>query len=120
VDGDQTTAATGMDEQGFGGPQDDDGYAGPATLYIEDEELPCNVVLRGFFHPVGGHYRWHGRIAADDAVNSVMAGKVRTAVIETPEGRAVGRVADADPWGRYRISGVSTPPFAVHNRLPEL
>lgn len=112
--------ATDMVEHDTGDAADDDGYAGPATLYIEDEEIPCDVLLRGFFNPVGGHYRWHGRIAADDAVRSAMAGKVRTAVIETPEGRAVGRVAEPDPWGRYRISGVSTPPFTVHNRLPEV
>jgi hypothetical protein len=98
---------------------DDDGYTGPATLYVENEEIPCTVVLRGVFQPVGGHYRWYGRIAASDTVRSAMAGKARTVTIRTPEGTAVGRVADADPWGRYRISGVSTPPFAVHNELPE-
>lgn len=96
-----------------------DGYTGPATLYIENEEILCTVMLRGFFNPVGGHYRWYGRIAANDVVSSVMAGQVRTAVIQTSEGKAVGRVADADPWGRYRISGVSTPPFVVSNDLPE-
>lgn len=108
-----------MAERETNTPDDDDGYTGPATLYVEDAEIPCEVTLRGYFQPVGGHYRWHGRIAADEAVRSVLAGKVRTAVIETPEGTAAGRVAEPDPWGRYRISGVSTPPFTVHNRLPE-
>lgn len=102
-------------------PEDtgDDGYTGPAALYVDDAEIPCTVILRGHFQPVGGLYRWYGRIAASDTVRSVMAGKVRTVTIRTPEGTAVGRVADADPWGRYRISGVSTPPFEVRNGLPD-
>jgi hypothetical protein len=31
----------------------------------------------------------------------------------TPEGSADGELADVDPWGRYRLTGTSTPPFAV-------
>ena len=31
----------------------------------------------------------------------------------TPQGEAVGELSDVYPWGRYRVAGTSTPPFAV-------
>ncbi|MBO0830677.1 MAG: NAD(P)-binding domain-containing protein [Actinobacteria bacterium] len=34
-------------------------------------------------------------------------------MLSTAEGTAECVVSDPDPWGRYRISGISTPPFAV-------
>jgi hypothetical protein len=41
-------------------------------------------------------------------------------VLRTPQGEATGEVSDPDPWRRYRITGVSTPPFAVPTSLADL
>lgn len=36
-------------------------YCGPATLVVEGQEFETRVRLRGFFQPIDGTYRWHGR-----------------------------------------------------------
>ncbi|MGH3647891.1 MAG: DUF4873 domain-containing protein [Micromonosporaceae bacterium] len=86
-------------------------YTGPATLRIEDAELPVEVTLRGVFQPIDGRFRWYGRIAADPALDALVAGRRTAATIRTPLGDAAGDVSDQDTWGRYRIMGTGTPPF---------
>ncbi|HEY1699847.1 MAG TPA: DUF4873 domain-containing protein [Trebonia sp.] len=34
-------------------------------------------------------------------------------LVRTPHGTAVTTLADADPWGRYRLQGFGRPPFPV-------
>jgi hypothetical protein len=68
------------------------------------------VTLRGHFEPIDGHFRWYGRIGADDGLAAVVrAGD--TVTLTTPYGSAAGRLSDLDPWGRFRISGTGRPPF---------
>ena len=92
---------------------DHDGYAGQATLVIADRELPVEVTLRGHFEPIDGRYHWYGRVCENAELDRLIAGRKRTAVLRTPTGAATGELSDQDPWHRYRISGTSTPPFAV-------
>jgi hypothetical protein len=99
---------------------DDDGYTGPATLVLDERELAVDVVLRGHFQPIDGRYHWYGRMTASAELADEIGGRKRSAVLRTPSGRATGEVSDPDPWGRYRINGVSTPPFAVPTTLAEL
>lgn len=94
-------------------PADDDGYTGPATLVVDQTSFAVEVDLRGHFQPIDGYYRWYGRVASHDGLHQVLGGKKREAEIRTPEGYAHGELSDRDPWGRYRILGTSTPPFAV-------
>lgn len=99
---------------------DEDGYAGEATLLLDGAELPVTVTLRGNFEPVDGRYHWYGRIQAHDELTSKAAGRKPTATLRTPFGEAEGVLSDPDTWGRYRISGTSRPPFAVPVRLEDL
>jgi len=96
-------------------------YAGPAVLVVEHSEdgehgehgehveHPVTVTLRGAFQPLDGHFHWYGRIAADPALATVRGGSA--VVLRTPHGEASGKVADLDPWGRFRVSGTGRPPF---------
>jgi hypothetical protein len=93
-------------------PDADEGYDGPAVLLSEEHSLAVEVSLRGGFQPIDGRYHWHGRVAADETVESLL-GSGADVVVRTPEGEALGRLSDLDPWGRLRIAGTGRPPFAV-------
>jgi len=97
---------------------DEDGYTGPATLTLDGTSLTVEVTLRGNFEPVDGRYHWYGRVQADPAL-SVGARKPGV-VLRTPFGEAAGTLSDPDPWGRYRITGTSRPPFEVPMTLADL
>lgn len=97
-----------------------DGYTGDAILVVDGIEVPVQVELRGHFQPIDGYYRWYGRIAVDDRVSAVSGGRKKAAEIRTPDGSAKGELSDPDTWGRYRITGISTPPFPVPASLDEL
>ncbi|WGX98398.1 DUF4873 domain-containing protein [Nocardioides sp. L-11A] len=84
-------------------------YDGPATLVVEGAEHPVAVTLRGAFQPLDGHFHWYGRIAASATLATVRSGSSVT--LRTAHGTADGKVADVDPWGRFRVSGTGRPPF---------
>ncbi|WP_163512300.1 DUF4873 domain-containing protein [Fodinicola acaciae] len=92
---------------------DEEGYTGPATLVSSDAELAVQVELRGYFQPIDGRYHWYGRVAADPAVTELAGNGRKQVVVRTPGGEAVGTLSDVDPWGRFRVTGTSRPPFAV-------
>lgn len=97
---------------------EEEGYAGPATLIAGESELDVIVTLRGQFEPIDGRYHWYGRINADERVSRLA---VPTAVVlRTPEGEASGQLADPDTWGRFRITGTGRPPFAVATSLADV
>jgi len=94
------------------GPMDSDGFSGPARLRLGSIDLDVQADLRGQFDPIDGRYHWYGRLERHDGLTAAMAGQGRAAgVLTTPEGRAECELSDPDPWQRYRVSGVSTPPF---------
>jgi hypothetical protein len=99
---------------------EEDGYAGPATLIVDERELTVEVDLRGHFQPIDGRYHWYGRLAEHTELAELIGGRKRTAVLRTPQGEATGEVSDPDPWRRYRITGISTPPFAIPTNLADL
>ncbi|MBB4686051.1 DUF4873 domain-containing protein [Amycolatopsis jiangsuensis] len=99
---------------------DEDGYHGPATLLVGDAQLPVEVELRGHFQPIDGYYHWYGRIAVDAALTEHVGGRKKSCEIRVGELTATGEVSDPDPWGRYRITGTSTPPFTVPKTLAEV
>lgn len=84
-------------------------YDGPAVLVAAGAEHPVSVTLRGAFQPLDGHFHWYGRIAVDSALDAVRSGSAVT--LRTAHGEADGKVADIDPWGRFRVSGTGRPPF---------
>jgi hypothetical protein len=97
---------------------DEQGYAGPATLAIGADRYEVQVELRGAFQPIDGRFHWYGRIAADDGLAAALGPARMAGTLVTPEGQAACEVSDPDPWRRYRVSGQSTPPFAVATDLP--
>lgn len=86
-------------------------YTGEATLIFDDAEVPVVVDLRGCFQPIDGRYHWYGRVTQNDQVTQLVEKGARTALLKTPQGEATGTLTDPDPWGRYRVGGISTPPF---------
>jgi hypothetical protein len=98
---------------------DEDGYAGAATLTVGGEEFAIEVDLRGHFQPIDGYYHWYGRIAAHEELARLLGGRKHSGEIRTAEGSAQAEISDPDPWGRYRVTGTSTPPFAVPHGVPK-
>lgn len=86
-------------------------YVGSAELAADDlETIGVEVHLRGHVDPNDGRFHWYGRIAP----NAVLAATHRpgtTLALRTPHGIAAGKIADVDPWGRFRVTGLGTPPF---------
>ncbi len=86
-------------------------YVGQAELATDDTDaIAVEVHLRGHLDPNDGRFHWYGRIAADDAVAEQHRSGT-TLALRTPHGIAAGRIADVDPWGRFRITGLGAPPF---------
>lgn len=94
-------------------PGGEDGYTGPARLTIGHAAFEVEVRLRGHFQPIDGRYHWRGRIAAHDGVAGQMATGRADGVLSTAEGDSGCEISEPDPWGRYRVAGISTPPFAA-------
>lgn len=86
-------------------PQEE--YVGGAVLTVDGRDVEVEVHLRGSFQPIDGRFHWQGRVATPLAV-AVGGTEV---VVTTEFGSALGRLADVDPWGRFRLSGTGRPPF---------
>jgi cation diffusion facilitator CzcD-associated flavoprotein CzcO len=97
---------------------DEQGYTGPARLEVGEQSYEVQVRLRGAFQPIDGRFHWYGRTAAHDGLTAALGSARAAGTLITPEGRAACEVSDPDPWQRYRVSGRSTPPFAVVTDLP--
>jgi hypothetical protein len=91
----------------------EDGYRGSAVVVVDGREFAVDVDLRGHFQPIDGRYHWYGRLRPNDELAAELNGRKRAAALRTPDGMADGELSDPDPWGRYRITGISTPPFPV-------
>ncbi len=90
-----------------------EGYDGPATLFPEilgHDGVEVEVRLRGLFQPIDGRYHWYGRVSAHNEVDVLVESRT-SLVLRTPLGAAAARLADRDPWGRYRVTGTGWPPF---------
>jgi len=89
-----------------------EGYDGPAALVTDGGAVAVRVVLRGVFQPIDGRYHWYGRLTGGEPVDALVASEAGV-VLRTPYGAADARLADRDPWGRYRVTGTGRPPFPV-------
>jgi cation diffusion facilitator CzcD-associated flavoprotein CzcO len=96
----------------------DDGYEGPATLVTDGTQVAVQVRLRGHFQPIDGRYHWYGRIEPSDGLAGLVRSGRARAVLATPEGSAPCELSDPDMWQRYRVTGISTPPFAAQAASP--
>jgi cation diffusion facilitator CzcD-associated flavoprotein CzcO len=103
----------------MGEPDSGDGYLGPAMLAVNGSRFSIQVELRGHFQPIDGRYHWYGRIGQHDGLLRLLGDARAAGVLTTPEGSAPCELSDPDPWHRYRVTGVSTPPYATSQPPPE-
>jgi hypothetical protein len=90
----------------------DEGYTGAAVLAVDGRDVPVRVVLDARHEPHDGRLHWFGRLTPLDA-GAVLTGT--DLELRTEGGRAAARLGDQDPWGRYRVTGVGRPPYAVED-----
>lgn len=88
----------------------DEGYAGPAVLTVDGKDLPVHALLDTRHEPHDGRLHWFGRVRIEGPAGDLPSGPVE---LRTESGRAQARIGDVDPWGRYRVTGVGTPPFRI-------
>ncbi|MEV6874105.1 DUF4873 domain-containing protein [Amycolatopsis sp. NPDC051128] len=98
----------------------EDGYSGEATLVVDGVSLTAAVELRGCFQPIDGYYHWYGRVAVHEELTRLAGGKKKPVSIRVGAHSATGELSDPDPWGRYRVTGTSKPPFQVSTTLDQL
>jgi len=99
------------------GVDEPDGYTGTAVVAVGGSRFDVQVVLRGHFQPIDGRYHWYGRIAAHAGLDGLLRSARAAAVLSTPEGSAPCELSEPDLSGRYRVTGVSTPPFRAGTAL---
>ncbi|MDO3079858.1 DUF4873 domain-containing protein [Mycobacteroides abscessus] len=95
-------------------------YCGPAVFTVQGEEIVARVKLRGFFQPIDGTFRWHGRVSSPVPALARLAGARSDGVIQTRYGRAATVLDEADLWGRYRVRGTGLPPFPLTSAAESL
>jgi hypothetical protein len=98
----------------------EDGYSGDVSLHIAERDVTLRATLRGYFEPVDGRYHWYGRLVADAGLAELVGTGKAAARVTTDHGSAECVVSDIDPWGRLRISGISTPPFPIARSLDDV
>ncbi|WP_156042432.1 DUF4873 domain-containing protein [Rhodococcus sp. UNC363MFTsu5.1] len=93
--------------------EDDDAYAGAAVLTADEVALTVQVHLNGHFEPLDGNYHWYGRIAGSGLTELKRRGRsaLHLTIAEGPATPAT--LAEQDPWGNYRITGVGPPPYPL-------
>jgi Domain of unknown function (DUF4873) len=95
-----------------------DGYLGPATLAVNGASFTVQVELRGHFEPIDGRYHWYGRIGKHEDLLRMLGTACTEGTLTTSRDSAPCQLSDPDPWGRYRVTGISTPPYAVDLAVP--
>ena len=90
---------------------DSDGYEGTAVLEVGRSRFDVQVRLRGHFQPIDGRYHWYGRIDAHEGLDELLGSGKASGVLTTAEGSAPCELSEPDPSHRYRVTGISTPPF---------
>jgi hypothetical protein len=99
------------------GDDHEEGYTGPATLTVDGCDVPVRAILDARHEPQDGRLHWFGRVvlerAAEPALLTAITATSSTIELSTDAGRAAARIGDVDPWGRYRVTGVGRPPYAL-------
>jgi len=97
---------------------DSDGYQGTAVLEVGRSRFDVQVRLRGHFQPIDGRYHWYGRIDAHEGLDEMLGSARASGELTTPEGSAACELSEPDPSRRYRVTGISTPPFRAGAAAP--
>lgn len=89
-------------------------YRGPALLASAADQIPVTVSLAGHREPIDGRYHWYGRVAANDAVIALRRPGNALVTLTLPDGQPTpAKLAEVDPWGNVRVTGVGVPPYRV-------
>lgn len=91
-------------------------YDGSLELDAGDSgTVVVGVHLSGFFQPIDGVFRWHGRTDPDEGVDLIADRMGRKPIrVRVPGGEWTdARLAEVNPWGGHRIAGRGRPPFTV-------
>ncbi|MFF4874866.1 DUF4873 domain-containing protein [Micromonospora sp. NPDC000668] len=82
-------------------------YHGPAAV----EGTSVRVHLSGRWEPVDGRYHWGGRIEPEPRVARLLRSGRRDVELRIADRVRPARLAEVDPWGGVRITGVGDPPW---------
>ncbi|MEU8298720.1 DUF4873 domain-containing protein [Micromonospora sp. NPDC048909] len=82
-------------------------YHGPALV----SGTPVRVRLSGRWEPVDGRYHWGGRIEPAPPVARLLRSGQRDVELSIADRVRPARLAEVDPWGGVRITGVGEPPW---------
>ncbi|MET7968826.1 DUF4873 domain-containing protein [Micromonospora sp. NPDC005305] len=78
---------------------------------VEVAGTPVRLHASGRWEPVDGRYHWAGRIEPDPRMLRLLRSGRRDVEVRVGERVARGRLAEADPWGGVRVTGVGEPPW---------
>ena len=89
----------------------DDLYDGAATLRVGDDQRQVRVRLSGRLDPIDGRYHWQGTIF--DALPDAVLTNPRPVTLTIGGRSAEARITERTPQGRYSVTGVGAPPYAL-------
>jgi hypothetical protein len=86
-----------------------------ATLIDGERRHAVELRLSGHFQPIDGRFHWGGRMSAGPEVVAMLrSGHRDVLLVGTAEGTPVpARLAEIDPWGGVRVTGVGEPPYPL-------
>ncbi|NUT34057.1 MAG: DUF4873 domain-containing protein [Hamadaea sp.] len=90
-------------------------YDGPALV----GDLAVTVHLAGRWEPVDGRFHWGGRIEPIPAVAALVRAGRRETLLRIGDQQAPARLAEVDPWGGVRVTGVGAPPWPPDDDLEQ-
>ncbi|MEW1588081.1 DUF4873 domain-containing protein [Micromonospora vinacea] len=82
-------------------------YHGPADV----EGTPVRAHLSGRWEPVDGRFHWGGRIEPEPRVADLLRSGRRDVALRIAGRVRAARLAEIDPWGGVRITGVGDAPW---------
>ncbi|GAA2361663.1 hypothetical protein GCM10010170_057240 [Dactylosporangium salmoneum] len=84
-----------------------------ASLVDGDHSYPVELRLSGHFQPIDGRFHWGGRMSAGPEVVALLRSGRRDVLLAGAADRppVPARLAELDPWGNIRVTGVGPPPF---------
>lgn len=88
-------------------------YDGAATLTADGRDLLVEVHLGGHVEPLDGRYHWYGRVLGDGVAGLKARGRIPLTVRVGGGPPTPAALAEQDPWGHYRLTGVGAPPYPL-------
>jgi uncharacterized protein DUF4873 len=90
------------------------GYRGALTVRVDGAQVEIDGELHGFFQPIDGSFHWHGRLAPDERISTLVAERGRATIEISVADRdpVPARLGERNPWGGHRVTGTGPPPYA--------